>query len=179
MNQLLCRIQMVAVVLALATLAGCSTAAALPTPTAILTPSPTAKPTPTPTPAAPEGPHARIVTADGREVFVRLEVADTAEKRTVGLSKRSSLPEDAGMIFLYPSDHRGAFWMKDTWIPLSIAFLAADGRIIEIQHMEPNTTNTHQPAQMYRNALEVNQSFFEKNGVNVGDRVDLRLGGNQ
>ena len=162
-----------ALALAFAGLVGCTTAAQPPTPTAIPTPLPTASPTP----ALPDEPYARILTADGRQVIIRLEVADTAEERAIGLSKRSSLPESVGMIFVYLNDHRSPFWMKDTWIPLSIAFLAADGRILEIQDMEPNTTETHQPAQMYRNALEVNRGFFEKNGVNVGDSVELRLGG--
>lgn len=154
-------------------LIGCAPAA--PIAAATLPPSPT--PAATPTPQPPEGPHARIHAADGRVVFVRLEVADTAERKTVGLSGRSSLAADAGMIFVYSSDHRGAFWMKDTWIPLSIAFLAEDGRILEIQDMEPNTEDSHFPKQMYRYALEVNRGFFENNGVKAGDGVDLRLGG--
>ena len=134
-------------------------------------------PTTTPTPAPPLGPHAQIVTADGRAVFVSLEVAATPEQRTVGLSKRALLPAGSGMLFVYPADHQTAFWMKDTWIPLSIAFISADGRILEIQDMEPRSEDLHQPAQAYRNALEVNRGFFENNGVKAGDRVELQLGG--
>lgn len=106
-----------------------------------------------------------------------LEVADTPESRATGLSKRSSLPENAGMLFVFPSDGQAPFWMKDTWIPLSIAFISSDGRIVDIQDMQPMAEDLHRPAQPYRYALEVNQGFFEKNGVSTGDRVDLQLGG--
>lgn len=83
------------------------------------------------------------------------------------------------MLFVFQSDGRAAFWMKDTWIPLSIAFISSGGRIVDIEDMQPMTENLHQPAQIYRYALEVNQGFFRKNGVNVGDRVKLQLGGSQ
>lgn len=108
-----------------------------------------------------------------------LEVADTPESRAVGLSKRSSLPVDAGMLFVFPSDDQAPFWMKDTWIPLSIAFISAGGRIVDLQDMQSMTEELHRPAQPYRYALEVNQGFFKKNGVNAGDRVELQLGGRQ
>ncbi len=153
--------------------AACAPAAPVPTATVAASPMPAATPTLQP----PEGAYARILTSDGRTVYVRLEVADTAQERSVGLSKRSSLPADSGMVFLYQADHQGAFWMKDTWIPLSIAFIASDGRIVEIQDMEANTENVHIPKQSYRNALEVNRGFFENNGVKAGDRVELQLGG--
>ena len=106
-----------------------------------------------------------------------LEVADTSESRAVGLMRRSSMPETAGMLFIFPSDNQAPFWMKDTWIPLSIAFISSDGRIVDIQDMQPMTEDLHQSAQPYRYALEVNQGFFKKNAVSTGDRVDLQLGG--
>ncbi|MGE5617638.1 MAG: DUF192 domain-containing protein [Sphingomonadaceae bacterium] len=120
---------------------------------------------------------ARITTASGRQVQVRLEVADTPESRAMGLSRRPSLAEDAGMLFVFPSDGVAAFWMKDTLVPLSIAFISADGRILEIQDMERLSEELHRPAQPYRYALEVNQGFFDKNGIKAGDRVEFQLGG--
>ena len=81
------------------------------------------------------------------------------------------------MLFIFVVDQQGPFWMKDTLIPLSIAFIAADGRILEIQDMAPMTEELHRPAQSYRYALEVNQGFFSRNGVNPGDQVEIQLGG--
>ena len=96
----------------------------------------------------------------------------------MGLSKRESMPEQAGMLFVFPTDQQGAFWMKDTLIPLSIAFISADGRILEIQDMQPLSEELHIPASPYRYALEVNQGFFGKNEVNAGDTAEFVLGGN-
>ncbi len=81
------------------------------------------------------------------------------------------------MLFVFPSEGQAAFWMKDTSIPLSIAFIAADGRILETRDMQPLSEELHRPTQPYMYALEVNQGFFRQNGVNAGDRVEFRLGG--
>lgn len=139
------------------------------------TPSATATLPPASAPAA--GATARILTASGHEVIVMLEVADTPASRAIGLSRRSSLAADGGMLFVFPSDGLAPFWMKDTWIPLSIAFIASDGAIVDIQDMQPMTEDLHSPPRPYRYALEVNQGFFEKNGVRPDDRVEIRLGG--
>jgi uncharacterized protein len=137
-----------------------------------LPPAPVASPSATPAPG-----RAVITTADGRRVQVDLEIADTPQLRTVGLSRRQSLPEQSGMLFVWPSEQHGAFWMKDTYIPLSIAFISADGRIMEIQDMEPLSEELHRPAQPYRYALEVNQGFFDRNGIRAGDQVEIQYGG--
>lgn len=120
---------------------------------------------------------ATIRTSTGSVATVRLEIAGTPEERSRGLSRRPSLPEDAGMLFIFPGDEQVPFWMKDTLIPLSIAFIAADGRIVDIQDMQPLTEDLHRPSRPYRYALEVNQGFFKRSGVAVGDRVEFRLGG--
>jgi uncharacterized protein len=111
-----------------------------------------------------------------------VEVAETAEQRRVGLMRRTSLPEDSGMIFLFeeeqPAD--GVFWMYNTLIPLSIAFLGPDGVIGSIRDMEPCTSPYPQWCPNYAAgvpfdaALEVNRGYFERRGVGVGDRVVLR-----
>lgn len=95
----------------------------------------------------------------------------------IGLSNRSSLAADSGMVFVFSSDTQTPFWMKDTLIPLSIAFISSDGTIVEIQDMQPETENLHYPAKLYRYAVEANQGYFRNNGIVAGDRVDLQLGG--
>jgi uncharacterized protein len=116
-----------------------------------------------------------IETADG-EVEVPVEVADSPEEREVGLMNRESLPADAGMIFLFDEDTASAFWMKDTLIPLSIAFADAEGTIVSILDMEPceaDPCTLYDPGVTYRSALEVNQGAFDDWGVQVGDRLTL------
>jgi uncharacterized protein len=121
------------------------------------------------------GPLVVIETADG-EVEVPVEVADSPEEREVGLMNRESLPADAGMIFLFDEDSTGGFWMKNTLIPLSIAFADAEGTIVSILDMEPceaDPCEIYDPGASYRSALEVNQGAFEDWGVQVGDRLSL------
>jgi uncharacterized protein len=116
-----------------------------------------------------------IETADG-EVEVPVEVADSPEEREVGLMNRESLPADAGMIFVFDEDTASAFWMKDTLIPLSIAFADAAGTIVSILDMDPceaDPCELYDPGVTYRSALEVNQGAFDDWGVQVGDRLTL------
>jgi hypothetical protein len=118
---------------------------------------------------------ATIDTGDG-QVRVDVELAETAEDRRQGLSRREMLAADAGMMFLYSDEHRGGFWMKDTLIPLSIAFLDADGAILAILDMEPCAADpcpTYDPGVAYRSALEVNRGAFSEWGVEPGDVVVL------
>ena len=116
-----------------------------------------------------------IDTADRASVRVRIEVADDANEMARGLMGRTALAEDAGMLFAYPEERELSFWMKDTLIPLSIAFMDSEGRIVDIQDMEalddepPHYTSAG-PAQY---ALEVNEGFFDERGVEVGDRARL------
>jgi uncharacterized membrane protein (UPF0127 family) len=122
------------------------------------------------------GPVVVIGTSDG-EVTVPVEVADTDAERARGLMNRESLAEDAGMIFLFPEDSTGGFWMKDTLIPLSIAFVGANGQILRILDMEPCRADpcpVYDPGVPYRSALEVNKGAFREWGVAEGDRLSLR-----
>lgn len=109
----------------------------------------------------------------GESVDLTVEIADDTDERAQGLMFREELPEDSGMLFVYPDDHLGGFWMKDTLIPLSIAFVTADGVIIDIQDMEPETTESHRPPDVYRSAVEVSQGWFDRNGIAVGDTVAI------
>jgi uncharacterized protein len=117
----------------------------------------------------------RIGTSGGESVEVEVEIADDTEEMARGLMGRTALAEDAGMLFVYPDERELSFWMKDTLIPLSIAFMDAEGRIVDIQDMralddEPPHYTSAEPA---RYALEVNKGFFDERGVEVGDRAEL------
>lgn len=105
-----------------------------------------------------------------------VELATTPEARVCGLSNRVQMPENHGMLFIHPTLRPRTFWMKNTLIPLSIAFLDDSGRIISIQHMTPRQTDEryHSP-QPVRYALEVNQGWFHKRGILLGDIVEMKL----
>jgi len=108
-------------------------------------------------------------------VQLKVEIADTPEERNQGLMFRKSLGDDEGMIFVFEKESKVSFWMKNTEIPLSIAFIAADGAIRQIEDMEPRSLAS---VPSYRNvlyALEVNQGWFEENGVSPGGMVDISV----
>jgi uncharacterized membrane protein (UPF0127 family) len=110
----------------------------------------------------------------GPAVTFRLEVAATPEQRQIGLSKREQLPAGTGMVFLFPFPTDGRFWMKDTLVPLSIAFLDADGKVLDIIDMEPCTAGPCQeygPEVPYTAAVEVNKGAFGTAGIEPGDQL--------
>ena len=123
----------------------------------------------------------RIVTlsierAGAEPVEIAAEVALTAEERGQGLMRREKLPDGEGMLFVFEYDQQVSFWMKDTLIPLSIAFITSDGRITEIRDLQPRdqtTVNSNSTAVRY--ALEVPQGWYSRVGVRPGDvaRIDL------
>ncbi len=110
---------------------------------------------------------------EGARAELTVEVPRTREEFSRGLMFRESLPEDRGMLFVFGEDTQTGFWMKDTSIALSIAFIAEDGTILDIQEMEPLSTEAHQPPGPYRYALEVNQGWFRRHGFGPGDRVEV------
>ena len=112
-----------------------------------------------------------VETAAGARHALRVEIADEPKERTRGLMFRQALAADAGMLFLFPADRSTGFWMQDTYVPLSIAFIDAQGAIVDLLDMAPLTTTIHTPSAPYRWALEVNQGWFAEQGVGVGDRV--------
>lgn len=120
-------------------------------------------------------PNATVRTAQGNLVLLRLEIADIEPERQTGLMFRNSLDADSGMIFVWPQDSHDPFWMENTYIPLSIAFLSAAGQIQEIQDMAPLSTVLHTPASPYRYAIEMNQGFFARWGISTGDTLQLHL----
>jgi len=116
-----------------------------------------------------------IYTED-KKIELDVELAITTAQKKRGLMYREQLPENSGMIFLYDRETEGSFWMQNTYIPLSIAFFDADGKIIYITDMEPLTTDSHGPGKPFKAALEVNMGWFERNNITVGDRIEVFKG---
>jgi uncharacterized protein len=138
--------------------------------------APTTEEEPTTSEPEEKGPVVLLETSGGEEVVVAVEVADSPKEREVGLMNREFIPDDAGMIFLFDEPTTSGFWMKDTLIPLSIAFVDADGRILRILDMEPceaDPCEIYDPGVSYWSALEVNQGAFARWGVEEGDRLTL------
>jgi uncharacterized protein len=128
-----------------------------------------------------ELPVLRIDAADG-PIEVPVEVAATDAERQRGLMGRPELEEKRGMLFVFEEERPLSFWMKNTLIPLSIAYIDSEGRIVDLQDMEPGDPEAsdaelprYPSAEPARYALEVNRGFFEERGVEVGDEVDLPL----
>lgn len=113
-----------------------------------------------------------VVGQGGCEVPVTVEVAITEEERNHGLMFRNHLSEDRGMLFVYPGDQVLSFWMKDTYIPLTIAFLDSAGRILELRDAEPLDETPIVAGQPCRYALEMNRGWFGRHWVGVGAQVD-------
>ena len=122
-------------------------------------------------------PGLRTVTidSDGGEVEVRVEIADSPDEQATGLMNRTALGENRGMLFVFPDEAERSFWMRNTLIPLSIAYMDSQGRIVDIQDMKPldDEEPHYVSAEPARYALEVNRGFFDERGVEVGDRAEL------
>jgi uncharacterized membrane protein (UPF0127 family) len=102
---------------------------------------------------------------------VQAEVAATDASRSYGLMHRTSLPENHGMLFVYKQTSTTCFWMKNTPLPLSIAFIDANGRIVTIADMEPLKLDSHCPTQPALYALEMEQGWFAHRQIKVGETV--------
>ena len=116
-----------------------------------------------------------IIDANGErsEVEVEVEIADDEAEQRRGLMERTELAENTGMLFVFDREAPRSFWMRNTLIPLSIAYIAADGRIVDIQDMQPLDETSHPSAEPAQYALEVNQGFFAERGIEVGDVVEV------
>ena len=107
---------------------------------------------------------------------VRAEIARTPDERSRGLSNRDHLASGSGMIFVFDTEEVRSFWMQDTFIPLDIAYLDANARIIDIQQMEPETTRLHTSSGPAMFALEVPQGWFALMEIEVGAQADIVFG---
>lgn len=185
------------VVLAVPPLAGCKGRGSEPGPSAGgSSPGPAPDPdrciveTPTkaPAPAAPAdfcppAPLPDIVFGEGKVAFstpgvptIEVEVARSDEQRNRGLMYRDSMPEDEGMLFVWPEDSRRSFWMRNTCLPLDMLFIAMDGTIVGILEQVPTMNDNSRfvpcPAAF---VLEVNAGWSRDHGVKAGDRVQITL----
>jgi len=128
--------------------------------------------------SVPDRPSA-TVTFEGTAAELRVSVAETPESRRRGLMGVDRLAEDSGMAFVFDEPVHTTFWMKDTLIPLSIAFVDAQGRIVTLRDMEPCEAG---PCPRYGAtgpfvmAIEANRGWFAAHGVEVGDGAELREG---
>lgn len=104
---------------------------------------------------------------------IRAELADTDRTRAIGLMGRESLGPNEGMLFVFGDKAVHCFWMRDTPLPLSIAFLDDDGSIVDIAQMAPRSEDGHCPSRPVRFALEMEQGWFAKRGLREGTRLAL------
>ncbi len=121
----------------------------------------------------PGGQISRTVAVRVGGVAITVEIADTPALRERGLMHRDSLPANHGMLFVYPDEQVRSFWMRNTKIPLDIAFIDRNGTVVDVERMEAQTdenTVSSSPA-MY--ALEMAAGWFAANGVDVGDRLEF------
>jgi uncharacterized protein len=103
---------------------------------------------------------------------LRVEVADTLEKQERGLMFRQSMPENEGMIFVYKEPQEMSFWMRNTVIPLDIAFVGADGIILNIHQAKPlDESILYRSAGAAKYVIETNQGWFSSHGIRPGDKV--------
>ena len=117
----------------------------------------------------------RVPVTVGSDVFT-VEVARTTEQRARGFMHRRSLGEREGMLFVFDADQHLTFWMKDTLVPLSIAFLSSEGRIVQIEDMEPLSQKAVRSRQSARYALELPRGAFHEVGAVEGGSVGLPAG---
>jgi uncharacterized membrane protein (UPF0127 family) len=102
---------------------------------------------------------------------IRAEVADTMASRMTGLMLRKSMPVNAGMVFVFEENAAHCMWMKNTLIPLSVAFIDESGAIVSISDMQPHSEQSHCAAKPARYALEMNQGWFAERGIKAGAKL--------
>jgi uncharacterized membrane protein (UPF0127 family) len=114
-----------------------------------------------------------ITNSRGEQVNMLVAVADTEASRELGLMFRPSMPPDEGMLFVFEGDTESPFWMANTILPLSIAFIDKSGKILDIHDMQPLDRNTTSASGPYHYALETNQGFFRVHDIVVGNQVTI------
>ncbi len=119
-------------------------------------------------PAAAEMPIAELGAGMYR---IEAEVASTFEDRQRGLMYRRTMPQQHGMVFVFTEEARHCMWMKNTLLPLSVAFLDGSGRVVNIEDMQPQTENNHCATAPARYALEMNIGWFRERGIKPGDSI--------
>ena len=103
--------------------------------------------------------------------LIRAEVAQTPEQRSTGLMFRQAMGQNEGMLFAFEDAGQQCFWMKNTLLPLSVAFVADDGSIVNIESMKPQTEDSHCSTKPVRFVLEMNEGWFGKRGIKPGFKL--------
>ena len=104
--------------------------------------------------------------------LIDAQLALTPEHRTIGLMFRKEMPQNEGMLFVFEQAANQCFWMKNTLLPLTAAFVADDGTIVNLADMKPQTTDSHCSTKPVRYVLEMNQGWFAKRGIKSGVKLD-------
>jgi uncharacterized protein len=102
---------------------------------------------------------------------ISAQIAQTPEQREIGLMFRPSMPQAEGMLFIFEQPSKQCFWMKNTLLPLTAAFVADDGAIVNLVDMQPQTTHSHCSEKPVRYVLEMNQGWFAKKGIKAGHKI--------
>jgi uncharacterized protein len=103
--------------------------------------------------------------------LIRAELAQSPDQRSIGLMHRKSMGANEGMLFVFEQSGQQCFWMKNTLIPLSIAFLADDGNVVNIEDMKPQSLDSHCSKKPVRFVLEMNEGWFAKRGIKPGSAL--------
>ena len=103
--------------------------------------------------------------------LIDAQVARTSGQRQIGLMMRKDMPQQEGMIFVFEQATQQCFWMKNTLLPLTAAFVADDGRIVNMADMKPQTEDAHCSAEPVRYVLEMNKGWFAKKGIKPGSKL--------
>ena len=102
---------------------------------------------------------------------INAELASTPQQREIGLMFRTAMPANDGMLFAFEQPGKQCFWMRNTLIPLSVAFIGDDGSVVNIDDMKPQTDDSHCSARPVRFVLEMNEGWFAKRGIKAGSRL--------
>ena len=102
---------------------------------------------------------------------ITAQVAQTPEQREIGLMFRTEMPQPEGMLFIFNTPSQQCFWMKNTLLPLTAAFIADDGTIVNLVDMQPQTSDSHCSIKPVRFVLEMNQGWFAKKGIKAGAKL--------
>ena len=102
---------------------------------------------------------------------IEAEVAQSPDERSIGLMFRKEMGANQGMLFTFEQPAQQCFWMKNTLLPLSIAFITDDGSIVNIEHMKPQTLESHCSTKPVRFVLEMNEGWFDKRGIKPGTKL--------
>ena len=103
--------------------------------------------------------------------LIQVQVASTGRQREIGLMWRKDMPIQEGMLFVFEQPAGQCFWMRNTLIPLTAAFIADDGTIVNLADMQPQNDTSHCSGQPVRFVLEMNQGWFAKRGIRAGQKI--------